>query len=137
MNSTMAREGLRNMERLRKIVALAEEASPALKRRGELSRRHLEERQEKSLALIMSEPDSKAYRDYIETLALFGVPVPEGFPKVPKLAEIMAEKKCGRNKAKTYQAMMQIDADEVFFKKTGRHFLSVSPSARRKTKARA
>ena len=74
MNATMEREGILNMERLRKIVALAEEASPALKRRGERFRKSLDERQEKSLALIMSEPDSRAYRDYIETPALFGVP---------------------------------------------------------------
>ena len=140
MNSAIVREGLRNMERLRKIVAHAEEASPALNRRRERFQRRLEERQEKSLALVMSQPDSKAYHDYIEIPAQFGVPVPDGFPKVPKLAEIMAKKKCSRNAAKTYQAMYQIDADEAFFKRTGRHFLSVTPApraARRKAKARA
>ena len=137
MNAQLIKQGLANMERLRRRVALAEETSPALKKRGERFRKRLDERQERNLALIMSEPDSKAYRDYIETPARFGVPEPKGFTKAPRLAEIMAEKKCSRNAAKTYQAMCQVKADEAFYKRTGRHFLTVTsaPKTTRRRKA--
>lgn len=75
MTGMKEREGLRNMELLRKIAALAEEASPALKRRGEQFRRRLDERQERNLAKIKTKPGTRAYRDYIATPAQFGVPL--------------------------------------------------------------
>ena len=76
MNAQLIKVGLSNMERLRRMVALAEEASPALKRRGERFRRSLAERQDRNTAKILAHPESKAYRDYIETPAHFGVPAP-------------------------------------------------------------
>jgi len=76
MNAQLIDEGLANMERLRKMVALAEEASPALKRRGERFRKKMNERQDRNLAKILAHPESKAYRDYILTPAQFGVPIP-------------------------------------------------------------
>ena len=76
MNTQLTEVGLANMERLRRMVALAEEASPALRRRGESFKRNLEERQDRNTSKIMAHPGSKAYRDYIETPALFGVPAP-------------------------------------------------------------
>ena len=65
MNDQLIKEGLSNMERLRKMVALAEEASPALKRRGEQFRRRLAKRQDRETERILSRPGSKAYKDYM------------------------------------------------------------------------
>ena len=76
MNAQLIGEGMANMERMRQMVALAEDASPTLKRRGERFRKRMNDRQDRNLALIMSDPDSKAYRDYILTPSQFSVPVP-------------------------------------------------------------
>ena len=67
MKVKLIKEGLANMERLRKMVALAEEASPALKRRGEKFRSRLAKRQDRETKRILSRPGSKAYRDYMAT----------------------------------------------------------------------
>ena len=49
-------------------------------------------------------------------------------PKLPTLKAIMAEKGCSINKARTYRAFMECDADMDYWRKTGRHFLdTVTP----------
>lgn len=73
MTSRQIKDGLANMARLNAIVALAEAASPKLKRRGDRFRRALDERQKRSFAKILAHPGSKAYRDYVEIPAGFGV----------------------------------------------------------------
>ena len=46
-------------------------------------------------------------------------------PKLPTLREIMAQKQCSMNKARTYRAFMECDADAEYRRQTGRHFLEV------------
>ena len=46
-------------------------------------------------------------------------------PKLPTLREIMAQKQCSMNKARTYRAFMECDADTDYWRQTGRHFLEV------------
>ena len=46
-------------------------------------------------------------------------------PKLPTLREIMAQKKCSMNKARTFRAFMECDADTEYWRRTGRHFLEV------------
>ena len=75
MNKAIVKEGRANWYLLQQFVKSEEMDNPALKRLGEGFRRRLAERQKRNLASIMSEPDSKAYHDYIETPARFGVPV--------------------------------------------------------------
>ena len=53
-----AGDGIANMARLDAIVALAEAASPKLKRRGDRFRRALDERQKRSFAKILAHPGS-------------------------------------------------------------------------------
>jgi hypothetical protein len=77
MKTTTLEEGVANWERLQRFVAIAEEARPSLKRRGERFSKRLAESQERNLAKILARPGSKAYRDYIETPARFSVPIPE------------------------------------------------------------
>lgn len=55
------------------FVGKAESASPKLKRRGDRFRRALDERQKRSFAKILAHPRSKAYHDYVEVPASFGV----------------------------------------------------------------
>lgn len=73
MTGRQIKDGLANMARLDAIVALAEAASPKLKRRGDRFRSALDERQKRSFAKILAHPGSKAYRDYVEIPAGFGV----------------------------------------------------------------
>lgn len=73
MTSRQIKDGLANMARLDAIVALAEAASPKLKRRGDRFRRALDERQKRNFAKILAHPKSKAYHDYVEVPAGFGV----------------------------------------------------------------
>ena len=46
-------------------------------------------------------------------------------PKIPTLKAIMAEKGCSINRARTYRAFYEADADMEYWRKTGRHFLEV------------
>ena len=73
MNAKLLAEGRANMARLDEIVRLAEEASPKLKRRGERFARTLAARQDRAFAKILAKPGSKAYHDYVEIPASFGV----------------------------------------------------------------
>lgn len=73
MTDRQRKEGLASMARLDEIVRLAEAASPKLKRRGERFRRALDERQKRNFAKILAHPRSKAYHDYVEVSASFGV----------------------------------------------------------------
>lgn len=73
MNAKLLAESRANMARLDEIVRLAEEASPKLRRRGERFARSLSARQDRAFARILARPGSKAYRDYVETPARFGV----------------------------------------------------------------
>lgn len=75
MTDRQMQEGLANMARLDVIVRLAESGSPKLKRRGERFRRALEKRQKMSFSKILAHPGSKAYHDYVEIPASFGVEV--------------------------------------------------------------
>ena len=72
-NQLKKRKGLANMARLDEIVRLAEEASPKLKRRGERFARALTARQDRAFEKILAKPGSKAYHDYVEVPASFGV----------------------------------------------------------------
>lgn len=65
------KKGCGNWELLQRFVATEERNDPKLKRLGERFRRDLAKRQARNLAHIMTKPDSKAYRDYIETPAKF------------------------------------------------------------------
>ena len=76
MNSQLVEEGLRNMERLRQMMAIAEDASPKLKRRMDRFRKNLHARQERNISRIMSRPDTKAYREFVETSKRFHIPIP-------------------------------------------------------------
>ena len=76
MTNEIVKQGRANWHLLQQFVKSEEMGSPTLKRHGERFRRQLDERQKRNLARIMSAPDSKAYRDYIETPARFGVSAP-------------------------------------------------------------
>ena len=82
MNKAVVKEGRANWHLLQQFVEVEEKNDPELKRRGERFRTKMNERQARNLALIMSNPDSKAYRDHILTPARFGVPVPTAIVKV-------------------------------------------------------
>ena len=44
-------------------------------------------------------------------------------PKLHTLREIKAQKGCSMNKARTYRAFMECDADSEYWRQTSRHFL--------------
>ena len=76
MNTKLRASSRVNMARLDEIdeiVRLAEEASPKLKRRSERFARALTARQDRAFAKILARPGSKAYHDYVEIPADFGV----------------------------------------------------------------
>lgn len=73
MNAKLLAESRANMARLDEIVRLAEEASPKIRRRGERFARALSIRQDRSFARILARPGTKAYHDYVEIPAGFGV----------------------------------------------------------------
>ena len=76
MNAEIVKQGRDNWQMLQDFVASEERNDASLARRGEHFRRNLAERQARNTAKILAHPESKAYRDYIETPAHFEVPPP-------------------------------------------------------------
>ena len=64
---TTIKEGQDNWSKLQAVVAAAEAASPKLRRDGTRFRAALSKRQARTFARIMANPNSREYKDYIES----------------------------------------------------------------------
>ena len=73
MNANLLAESRMRSDAIDRIVLLAESASPKLKSRGERMRIAISMRQDRAFARICSRPKSKAYHDYVEIPAAYGV----------------------------------------------------------------